>query len=559
MKNRRKKMLFGIVAIGILLGLLSVRERPVNAATKVLTQITAVYLGDSVEVGKSIDSTKLYVTAYYVTNGRVTSETVKSGYTVTPSVVSSTGQNTLVVYYQGYSSTITVQGKRPVSLDAVYNGTEVTVGNDFSEGNLKVTVVYSDGTTADVKDYVLPSKRVTAAGDNYFVVTYSGLSASFTVPGKDVLAVEQLIAYYYGEDVIVGNIIDKTKISVYAVYNDGTMEEVKQFNLTPSTVMREGENTVVVSYGGCSADILVYGLEKEVVSFTAEYIGAGVILGETVDVNEVRVMATYNDGTVERTMAFQLSGSLITMEGENVVLVYCGGMIEQILVPGVKGFTIDFTNQISTVVFSEDRSYSTVTLALDKSLEKNKFFLTQIDPLFVKQAVRRVVNTQDYIAFTVTYDDDEMVRYFPMAMRVTRPADYEADQFAVYYTPNQQTIMAKLNGAYIDEAETTYQFLIYEPGTYIIVHEESNQMVEEIVIEETITVKAGRSYSLKPVVLPKTAVNQKLTYWSDDEEVATVSENGKVKTYREGICNIWIEATDGSDVRVIVTLEVEEN
>lgn len=559
MKNRRKKVLLGIAAMGILLGLLSVRERPVDAATKVLTQITAVYLGDSVEVGKSIDSTKLYVTAYYVTNGRVTSETVKSGYTVTPSVVSTTGQNTLVVYYQGYSQTITVLGKRPVSLTAVYNGTEVTVGNDFSEGNLKVTVVYSDGTSADVKDYVLPSKRVTAAGDNYFVVTYSGLSASFTVPGKDVLAVEQLIAYYYGEDVIVGNSIDKTRISVYAVYNDGTMEEVKQFNLTPATVMREGENTVVVSYGGCSAEIFVYGLEKEVVSFTAEYIGAGVILGETVDVNEVRVMATYNDGTVERTTAFQLSGSLITMEGENVVLVYCGGMIEQIIVPGVKGFTIDFTNQISTVVFSESRSYSTVTLALDKELGRNSFFLTQIDPLLVKQAVRRVVNTQDYIAFTVTYDDDEMVRYFPMAMRVTRPSDYEADQFAVYYTPNQQTIMAKLNGEYIEEAETTYQFLIYEPGTYIIVHDENNQQVEEIVLEESITVKAGRNYSLKPVVLPKTAVNQKLTYWSDDEEVATVSENGKVKTYRKGICNIWVEATDGSGVHAIVTLKVEEN
>lgn len=559
MKNRRKKVLFGIAAIGILLGLLSVRERPVDAATKVLTQISAVYLGDSVEVGKSIDSTKLYVTAYYVTNGRVTSETVKSGYTVTPSVVSATGQNTLVVYYQGYSATITVSGKRPVSLTAVYNGTEVTVGNDFSEGNLKVTVVYSDGTSADVKDYVLPSKRVTAAGDNYFVVTYSGLSASFTVPGKDVLAVEQLIAYYYGEDVIVGNSIDKTKISVYAVYNDGTMEEVKQFNLTPATVMREGENTVVVSYGGCSAEIFVYGLEKEVVSFTAEYIGAGVILGETVDVNEVRVMATYNDGTVERTTAFQLSGSLITMEGENVVLVYCGGMIEQIIVPGVKGFTIDFTNQISTVVFSESLSYSTVTLALDQELGKNSFFLTQIDPLLVKQAVRRVVNTEDYIAFTVTYDDDEMVRHFPMAMRVTRPSDYDADQFAVYYTPNQKTIMAKLNGEYIEEAETTYQFLIYEPGTYIIVHAENNQQIEEIVLEENITVKAGRNYSLNPVVLPKTAVNQKLTYWSDDEEVATVSENGKVKTYRKGICNIWVEATDGSGVHAIVTLKVEEN
>ena len=53
-----------------------------------------------------------------------------------------------------------------------------------------------------------------------------------------------------------------------------------------------------------------------------------------------------------------------------------------------------------------------------------------------------------------------------------------------------------------------------------------------------------------------TAENRDVEFWSTDEDVATVSDNGKIRTHSEGECEIWIEAQDGSGTYVVVMLEV---
>ena len=117
--------------------------------------------------------------------------------------------------------------------------------------------------------------------------------------------------------------------------------------------------------------------------------------------------------------------------------------------------------------------------------------------------------------------------------------------------------MAKLDGEFLDEQRTVYQFIVYNPGTYVLIHEVSNLLVTEIEVEEDMFVRAGRNYSLTPVVIPSNAENKKISYWSSDESIATVSENGKIRTYEEGTCEIWIEAQDGSGVKAIITLHVK--
>ena len=116
--------------------------------------------------------------------------------------------------------------------------------------------------------------------------------------------------------------------------------------------------------------------------------------------------------------------------------------------------------------------------------------------------------------------------------------------------------MAKVNGEFLDEEQTEYEFVVYEPGTYILVNEISNRLVEEIFIEEKLELKVNRNFSLNPQVFPLSAENKEVTYWSSDEEIATVSENGKIRTLSEGTCEIRIEAEDGSGVFAIVTLKV---
>ncbi|MBR2401794.1 MAG: Ig-like domain-containing protein, partial [Lachnospiraceae bacterium] len=203
-------------------------------------------------------------------------------------------------------------------------------------------------------------------------------------------------------------------------------------------------------------------------------------------------------------------------------------------------------------------SYSMVTIGMATGVEQGAFWIEPLDELIARRIVQRVVPTEEYIPFVIAYDDDEMVTKFPMAVKVTVPFGYDPEYFGVYYTPNQKSIMAKLDGEFTDEEKTEYQFIVYEPGAYVLIHEVKNLLVEEIVVKEEVTLAPNRNYSIKPVVLPKKAENRDVEYWSSDERIATVSERGQVRTLAEGTCEIWVKAMDGSGVYSIVTITVKD-
>ncbi|MGN0506231.1 MAG: Ig-like domain-containing protein [Lachnospiraceae bacterium] len=532
---------------------------PAEAATGMLTNITAVYTGSAAVVGEEISTEDVYVTGYYVSGGKMSTAQIKDGFLITPATVQSEGENKMTVHYQEYTAEFSVTGKKVLYIEAEYTSDdEVTVGSEIPKKYLKVTAYYTDGSKAEISDYTLPVTKVYQKGINTFSVLYGSHVATFYVSGKEALAIEQLIAYYYGDEAIVGNELDKTNVEVMALYNDGRIETVKNFTLSPSAPSKEGLNNIVVTYGGASVTIEVYAREKIIESIEAQYIGQGVIVGRIVDANDIEVTATYEDGTKGRVTAFELSGSLINYEGDNIVLVYCDYFIKEVVVPGVKNFEITYDYSISQVLYDGSYELTTVTLAMNKDMAEDSFLISQLDADVIEQAVQRVVPTEEFIGFTITYDEDDLIKEFPMAMKVTVPSGYDSEQFGVYYTPNQRTIMAKLNGEFLDEEKTEYQFIVNKPGTYVLVHEVSNLLVTDIEIEKEMTLKAGRTYFLTPVVLPVNAENKNLSYWSSDEDIATVSENGKLCTYREGTCDIWIEALDESGAWAIVTLHVKK-
>ncbi len=564
-KNGKLYMLSAVLFLLVLFVTGGVRVQAAKAAEAFedLYMITAYYTGGNVEVGKSLDESKLTVTGYYYVyqNGTMRSVTrqIKEGYTLSPSTITERGRNNITVIYEDQTYSLGINGKELDFITAQYDGSAVTIGEDFKKENITVTAFYSDGSKEKVTDFFVYYTTVTKKGLNEFPVQYNGEMATVFIEGKEALAVSDLIASYFGEPVIVGNLIDKSKISVHAVYNNGDVEEVKAFNLSPSTVQKEGENEIVVSFGGKSAKIEVWGLAKEIESITVRYIGPGVVVGKTVDLNDIEVMATYNDGTVGRTTAFSLSGSLISNEGDNIVVVFCDNHVETIVVQGVKGFTADYSNKISKYIFSEDyRAFTEVTLGIPKHIKQDSFRIEIMEDFLARRLVHRVVSTEDYLPFLLVYDEDDLVKEFPMAMKVTLPYGYDPELFGVYYTPNQKTIMAKVKGEFIDKEKRIYEFVVYEPGAYILVNGIANRLVEEIVIEEELELKVGRNYSLKPVVLPSTAENKDVTYWSSDEDVATVSETGKVKAVSEGTCEIWIEAADDSGVSAVVEVTVTD-
>ena len=535
--------------------------RQTAGAVQRLEEIEAHYSGPAVAVGKEVNLKDFFVSArYYVFDGyyeTVEYEEVKNGFTVSPSVINKKGENQVVLSYRGKTCVVTVEGKEVETISAVYNGDELYVGAAIPVGKLEVYAYYSDGSYEKVKDFTLSSKTVTKEGLNTITVAYKGKTETIFVYGKAPLAVEEIFAYYVGKPVIEGNSISKNDIEVQVLYNDGTMKDIKNFNISPSVIEQEGENDITVTYGDVSAVIQVYGEARYITDMRARYIGPGVIIGKNIKKEEIEVIVTYNDGSDEETEEYEIYGGEIQFEGENIVLVYCDSFSADIVVPGVKGFAASYDNAISNYFSSEDYSlYTEVTLGLKVGLESDKFILRPANNKIMERVVQRVVPTEEFLGFELYYEDDEMVREFPMAMKVTVPHGFDPEKFAVYYTPNQSTIMAKVDGEFVDENQTEYEFVVYEPGMYILVHEVSNRLVTEIIVETEVKLRTNRSYALNPVVFPLTADNRELSFWSTDEDIATVSPNGKLRTRSEGTCEIWIEAMDDSGVYVVVTVEV---
>ena len=78
------------------------------------------------------------------------------------------------------------------------------------------------------------------------------------------------------------------------------------------------------------------------------------------------------------------------------------------------------------------------------------------------------------------------------------------------------------------------------------------------VSEDKISLIPGKTYQLKPVVLPADATDTSVSYLTDDETVAIVDENGLIKAVFTGTANITIKANDGSKVTKKVTVSVTQ-
>lgn len=78
------------------------------------------------------------------------------------------------------------------------------------------------------------------------------------------------------------------------------------------------------------------------------------------------------------------------------------------------------------------------------------------------------------------------------------------------------------------------------------------------VSEDKISLIPGKTYQLKPVVLPADATDTSVSYLTDDETVAAVDDNGLIKAVSTGTATITIKANDGSKVTKKVTVSVTQ-
>lgn len=159
-----------------------------------------------------------------------------------------------------------------------------------------------------------------------------GFATSSVRAKADNLLPSYIQANYSGGYGLVGQPIDKTKLTVKAVYSNGTTIEVSDYTMSTEEVERTGINVVIVTYLGRSTTFYITG--KQVISIYAYYTGQAVSVGNAVDKSRLIVNAIYADGTTQSVQNYSLSGETITQVGKNTLHVEYGGKTASFVVTG---------------------------------------------------------------------------------------------------------------------------------------------------------------------------------------------------------------------------------
>ena len=149
-----------------------------------------------------------------------------------------------------------------------------------------------------------------------------------------------LVADYTGETLMVGETIPKRDIEVIGFYDDGSEAIIRSFTMSTTTVQRDGENTINISYNGLRTTVTVFG--KKVESLEAEYMGEDVTVGQSVKKKDISVTVYFTDGSSEPDFTkFTIASDIVKREGENELRVSYGGKYAEIVVYGIPPLAIE--------------------------------------------------------------------------------------------------------------------------------------------------------------------------------------------------------------------------
>lgn len=223
-------------------------------------RITAEYKGKSVGVGKEYNKDDVEVKVEF-DNGE-TAVIPSSKWEASGLVVNKKGDNTFTATYVTDSGeTLTadyiVPGARVIgSIETVYSGPAVLVGENYSKQYLTTTAYYADDKDKKEGFVVTPTAysgtKVTAIGNNRFKSFYyveaqdETFSSEFVVKGYKTVA--RIEAEYQGPKIKVGERYSKGDVKVTVYYADGTSARTTNFSTDSMVVSYEGANSFIATH-----------------------------------------------------------------------------------------------------------------------------------------------------------------------------------------------------------------------------------------------------------------------------------------------------------------------
>lgn len=457
-----KKFVMIYAAAAVFIMSIAILVISAKAGTEAPAYITAEYNGNPIVVDSSIDRENLRVCAVYA-DGTILEV---SNYTLSTEVVQKEGANEISVIYLGKTTSFTVMGKLVNEIFPYYTGELVSIGNAVDARNVSVYVSFSDESFEQVYSFSILNPDITEAGEQQVTVEFGGKTADFTVVGQEPKELKRLDVTYTGDEVMLGNLINRDEIYVTASYADGSVESIINYDISTDTPTMLGVNVIVISYDNKTTTFMLEGIPRTIDSLSAEYHGQPIEIGMEVRKADITVVATYSDGVSEVVTDFDLPSPKIYFVGSHVKTVHYMGLTADIYVTGVEEAETSYDNAAVFEASNPFRS-ATIRIALPSGVDPSLVQFSNLKRVAVSKALTREVRRTNFVVFHIDASriDDEL----PLEMKIKIPEGMRPEDCVLYYTPDLTTTIGTMQYEYTEDGEMT--LLFYKSGNYILTTE----------------------------------------------------------------------------------------
>jgi hypothetical protein len=126
---------------------------------------------------------------------------------------------------------------------------------------------------------------------------------------------------YTGKPITRGTKFNKNDINVVGIYDDGTREDITAFTVEDDTISQIGKNKIMVFYAAQMIPVTIEGVRELIVGINATYSKGRFYLGNSLQKEDVKVVARFNNGTTSEISNFKLSRTEFEVEGDYEVKV----------------------------------------------------------------------------------------------------------------------------------------------------------------------------------------------------------------------------------------------
>ena len=274
--------------------------------TIVLNSISVVNNKGYYERGEELD---IVVTAHY-SDGSTTTIT---GYSINGFNNALTGDQEIVVLFEGQTCSLSVSVREPVlvGITATSNKNYYEWGEEL---DISVVAQYSDGSTTPINDYQVTGFNPQLSQEQKVLVSYQGQTCSLDVRVNDPLLLNISVegnknTYEWGEEL---------DISVIAQYSDGSKVNVDKYGVEGFDSKTAGEQTVIVKYEDKTYTFNVIINNPALISVTATNYKDSYEWGEDL---ELVVNAHYSDNSTKTITDYKVEGFDSKTAGEQTVTI----------------------------------------------------------------------------------------------------------------------------------------------------------------------------------------------------------------------------------------------